>query len=145
MIRRAGVEDIFEVAVMAKNFESHTEFVFVDPEYTTKKYTELMNNGSGIMFVIEKDGKIVGGIGGLIGPDLHSPRMIAVETFWFVLPEYRGKGFKLLNEFEKWADEKKADAVAMVHLVDCHPDILEKIYKRKGYQLIENHYLKVLR
>lgn len=144
MIKKAAAEEILAVAMMAKNFEDHTDFVRVDPGYTTKVYVDLINKDEGVVFVIEKDGRIVGGIGGLFGPDLHYPRTIAVETFWFVLPEYRGEGLKLMAEFEKWAAEKKCDCVAMIHMVDSHPEILEKIYKRKGYQLIESHYLKVL-
>ena len=144
MINKATVDEILAVITMAKNFEDHTDFVLVDVEYATKFYVNLIGKDGGVIFVIKKDGKIVGGIGGLIGPDLHYPRMIAVETFWFVLPEYRGEGMKLLDAFEQWAKENKCDCVAMIHLADSHPKALEKIYKRKGYQLIENHYLKVL-
>jgi GNAT superfamily N-acetyltransferase len=129
---------------MAKNFEAHTAHVMVDPDYTTRKYLDLIAKGMGVVFVLEVAGVIVGGIGGLKGPDLHWPRVIAVETFWFVLPEYRGAGLKLMSRFEQWAEENNCDAVAMVHLADSHPEILEKLYTRKGYQLVEKHYVKVL-
>ena len=144
MIRKPTEKEFYEVATMASNFEDHSSHVKVDPDHTVKVYGELVKSGVGVVFVIVKDGAVVGGIGGLKGPDLHYPRTIAVETFWFVLPEHRGEGLKLLAEFERWAVEKKCDCVAMIHLSDSHPKVLEKIYKRKGYHLVENHYLKVL-
>lgn len=145
MIKAASPADIHAVAVMAKNFEDHTAHVKVDPDYTAKVYLNMIAKGIGVVFaLLNKEGEIVGGIGGLKGPDLHFPRTVAVETFWFILPEYRGEGLKLLRRFEEWAVENKCDAVAMIHLVDSQPEILERIYERRGYELIEKHYVKVL-
>jgi len=144
MIREAAYSDIYDVGVMAKNFENHTVHVKVDPGYTALVYWRHILKGTGVVFVIEREGQIVGGLGGIKGPDLHYPRIIAVETFWFVLPEHRGEGLKLMEKFEQWAVDQKCDAVAMVHLSDSQPKVLEKIYARKGYSLVEKHYLKVL-
>lgn len=143
MIREAGLDEIYLVAVMAKNFENHTKHVKVDPKYTTESYQRMIALGEGVIFVLEEDGIIVGGIGGAKIPDLHWPRVIAIETFWFILPEHRGPGIKLKDRFEKWALDEGCSGVDMVHLVDSHPDILEKLYERDGYSLVEKHYLKV--
>lgn len=142
MIKQAFGSDIRRVTEMASHFSEHTDHVLVDVNHATTMYTGFIGSGEGVMFYMEKDGEITGGIGGICAPDLHHPRVIAVETFWFVLPEHRGGGIKLLERFELWAKDKKCDLVALIHLSDSYPDILEKIYLRRGYSLVEKHYLK---
>lgn len=142
MIKQAFGKDIRRVTEMARHFSEHTAHVLVDVDHATSMYEGLIGSGEGVMFYTEKDGDVIGGIGGICGPDLHFPRTMAVETFWFVLPEHRGIGMKLLDRFEGWAKEKKCDCVALVHLSDSYPDILEKLYSRRGYLLAEKHYLK---
>jgi GNAT superfamily N-acetyltransferase len=67
---------------------------------------------------------------------------MAVETFWFVHPDHRGQGLSLLVEFEKWGKREGCQTLAMIHMVDSFPDKLETLYRRRGYKLIEKHYLK---
>lgn len=130
---------------MARHFSEHTSHVLVDVDHATSIYEEFIDSGKGVMFYIEKDGEIIGGIGGIFGPDLHFPRSVAVETFWFVLPGYRGEGMKLLSTFEAWAKDNNCSHVAAIHLEDSYPESLEKIYHRRGYALVEKHYLKEIR
>lgn len=145
MIKQAFGPDIRRVTEMARHFEEYTKHVLVDVDHATSMYEGLIGSGDGAMFYIEKEGVIVGGIGGIWGPDLHFPRLIAVETFWCVLPEHRGPGLKLVARFEEWAEEKKCDFVALVHLEDSYPDSLEKIYSRRGYSLVEKHFVKEIK
>ncbi len=70
--------------------------------------------------------------------------MIAVETFWFVAPEHRGIGIRLFNAFEKWAKDNQCSKTAMIHLTDSMPERLEQLYLKRGYRLIEKHYVKDL-
>lgn len=142
-IREAKPEEAIIVSKFMKQFEAETAFVKVDPDHAGKLYEKMIRNGTGHMFILETDeGEMVGGLGCVVGPDLHYPRVIAVETYWFVSPDYRGAGLMLLAFFEKWAKENNCDAVAMVHLLDSMPTKLKKLYERRGYVLIENHYLK---
>ncbi|MFZ2950891.1 MAG: GNAT family N-acetyltransferase [Desulfuromonadaceae bacterium] len=145
MIIQITPEQMHPVSLMAADFANHTGHVIVDPDHATKTYQRMIRSGAAVVFALMVGDKVVGGLGGIKGPDLHHPRIVAVETFWFVLPEFRGKGLRLFAAFENWAVEKKCDAVAMVHLTDSQPEILEKLYRRKGYELIEKHYLKVLK
>lgn len=145
MIIQITPDQMHPVSLMAADFANHTAHVIVDPDHATKTYQRMMRNGTAVVFALMDGDNVVGGLGGIKGPDLHHPRIVAVETFWFVLTEHRGEGLKLFTAFEKWASANNCDAVAMVHLTDSHPDILEKLYARKGYDLIEKHYLKVLK
>ena len=141
MIYKATKEDICEIIEMAKRFEECTAHVPVDVEYAIKKYESLFDLGVGHMFGIRIDGKVVGGFGCIQGDDLHYPRKILVETFWFVLPEYRGCGKELLDAFESLSKELHCDYRAMIHLEDSMSETLEHLYLQRGYKLVEKHYI----
>ena len=117
-----------------------------NPEFTIKKYREMIQNGTGVLLLSINGNTIQGGIGGIKGPDFHDGDMYAVETFWFVYPEYRqkGVGVELLNAFEEWGRSNGCEKVAMIHLVDSYPDVLKRFYEANGYHLAELHYVKDL-
>ena len=150
IIYKAKREDIREIIEMAKRFEECTEHIPVDIEHTIKKYEALFDAGIGHIFGIRMGDKIVGGLGCIKGEDLHFPRTILVETFWFVLPEHRGTeasksaklGLKLLDMFDNLAIEEKCDGKALIHMADSFPDSLETLYTHRGYKLVEKHYVK---
>lgn len=142
-IREAEPEEAFIVASYMKKFEAETSHIKVDPVHAGKVYEKMIRNGSGHMFILEDDNdEMVGGLGCVVGPDLHFPRTVAVETYWYVEPEHRGCGKMLLDFFEDWAKNNNCDAVAMIHLSDSMPDSLEQLYLRRGYQLVEKHFVK---
>lgn len=144
MIREARIDEVRKVTEFMKQFEQHTGFVKVDVEHATKQYERFIKNNIGAMIILEDDntGELYGGIGVVALPDIHCGTLTAVETFWFVSPEHRGQGLKLLKAFENWGKEKKCKRLALIHLTDSFPEILEKIYIRKKYKLVEKHYLK---
>jgi GNAT superfamily N-acetyltransferase len=143
MIRLAQTyEDVRMVAEYMKQFEQATEYVKVDVDYTSGAYWDLIQDGIATFFIMEDDGKMIGGLGAVKYPDLHDGKMMAVESFWFVAPENRGKGMSLFNAFETWAINEGCKKLAMIHMVDSYPEILERLYVRKGYKLIEKHYVR---
>jgi GNAT superfamily N-acetyltransferase len=143
---KAGTGEAFKIATLMKGIESDTAHVKVNPEYAGANYDSMMEKNIAHMFILETDdGKMVGGMGCVVGPDLHFPRIVAVETYWYVDPDYRGDGMLLLRFFEQWAKDNKCDAVAMIHLEDSSPDSLEKVYKRRRYVKVESHYIKEIK
>lgn len=143
MIREAKTaEEIRAVAEFMTQFEQATSFVKVDVDHTSKVYENLIRTGAAVFLVLEENGHMHGGIGAIKSPDLHDGKLTAVETFWFVAPESRGKGLLLFDAFEKWAIDSGCQKLAMIHLADSYPDILRKLYKRNGYKLAEEHYIK---
>lgn len=115
-------------------------------EYTLERYRGIIRNGGLFMLAYGEEGEIQGGLGAIKAEDLHDGTLYAVETFWFVHPQYRklGIGVDLLNAFEAWAKAEGCKKVAMVHLVDSYPEVLKKFYEGVGYKLIELHYAKDL-
>jgi len=142
MIREAKPEEAYTVAKFMQKFENVTSFVKVDPAHAGKKYAEFIEIGTGKMFILENSrGKMIGGLGCIIGEDLHYPRTMAIETYWFVAEEHRGRGLELLDHFETWA-ESCGYIPAIVHLSDSYPEKLKKLYLKRGYKLTESHYIK---
>lgn len=143
VVREAKIEEVESIVRLMKGMEQETAHVKVDVEYATNKYIRMINSGIAHMVVLESDdGNMVGGLGFVVGPDLHCPRTIAVETYWYVDPEHRGDGMLLLRYLETWAKDNRCDAIAMIHLADSSPDSLEKVYRRRGYIKVESHYVK---
>ena len=148
MIREWTVEDgncapgEDRLAIFMKAFEGVTEHVKVDPDYTSKRYMEMIGNGSAKVFIGEENGVIQGAIGFIISNDLHDGKKVAIEAFWFVDPTYRGLGKLLFNVFEEEGKKIGCEKFAMIHMVDSYPDTLEAFYIRNGYKLVEKHYVK---
>lgn len=138
----ATLEEVPVITRLCKNFEQASKLVTVDIDHSVKAYTQFITSGIGAMLLLKRDGDIIGGLGCLKYPDLHSGVLIAVETFWFVLPEHRGRGLMLLDAFEAWGASQGCKKLAMIHLTDSYPAALERLYRMRGYQLVEKHYIK---
>jgi GNAT superfamily N-acetyltransferase len=143
-IYEARGAEVRKVAEFMRQFEQATSFVKVDVDYTTGVYMKMIEQGIAAFLVLEDEGKMLGGLGCLKFPDIHSGEMMAVETFWFMAPESRGKGLLLLDAFEAWGARQGCRKLAMIHLADSYPKALERLYSMRGYKLIEKHYVKAI-
>jgi GNAT superfamily N-acetyltransferase len=144
MIREWTLEDakVRNLASFTKRFDEETEFVKTDEDYAHKKYMDMMEKGLAHILVLEDEGIIKGAIGFIVSNDLHEDLKVAVETFWFVAPEFRGGGKALVDAFEAKAVELGCKRTAMIHLADLFPESLEAFYTKRGYKLAEKHYIK---
>jgi len=141
-IRIAKISDVRSIAEFMKQFETATRFIKVDVEHTTKEYERLVSFGIATLLIMEVKGKMVGGLGFIAIPDVHSGIMSSVETYWFVSPKYRGVGLLLFSAYEKEAIKQGCKRIAMVHLMDSYPEKLCKLYEKRGYEFVEKHYIK---
>jgi len=145
-IRRAETpEDLDVMGKMAARFATESQFVKVNPALPRHSYWPMVESGIAAVFMLEHEGIAVGGLGCIKFPDLHSGTLTAVETFWYVDPDHRGHGLALFEAYEHWAIENGCQMIAMIHMVDSMPDVLERFYKRRGYQLVEKHYMKEIK
>jgi GNAT superfamily N-acetyltransferase len=62
------------------------------------------------------------------------------EVFWWVEPEHRGEGVKLLREAEKRAKHAGAQTMQMI----APTDKVAGLYQRFGYEFVEAAYQKSL-
>jgi hypothetical protein len=146
MIREWTVSDALEggrLSRFMKAFEGVTKHVKVDVQYTHDKYVEMMKAGIARILVAEnEDRSFQGALGFIVSNDLHDGKKVAIETFWFALPQYKGAGGRLFRAFEEAAKRIGCGRTAMIHLIDSYPDSLEGYYLKNGYTLVEKHYIK---
>lgn len=143
IVTMATIEEAKEIFALAKQYDGgFSKHVKVDVDYATGVWMKWLANGTGIVFALKKDDRLIGGLGAIKVPDIHCGLLTAIEIFWFTNPEDRGDGLKLLGAYEKWAENTGCKRVAIIHLEDSFPEVLSRIYKRRGYQLIESHYVR---
>lgn len=99
----------------------------------------------GCMFIGPAGGREVhGALAAFCTPSHVNGDLCAQEVFWYVLPEHRGGrlALQLFNAFEKWAAEQGARTITVGHLAAINPDQMRRFYEKRGYHLLEHHYLK---
>jgi GNAT superfamily N-acetyltransferase len=147
VIRPAAHKDLPDLVALGEQF-----FDFANVHYTfDRSYCEnflrnmIASTDTARIFVMERDGDVVGMIGGLLAPMFfNGAEQSASEMFWWVAENYRGhpdsKG--LFKAFEQWAKSKNATTVTMTAL-EVNPKIGE-LYERRGYAKQETNYVKKL-
>ena len=113
----------------------------VNTDHYRKQWERFFDSGIGVMWGLSCDGVIVGGIGGIIAPDLHSGKATLIELFWYVSPAHRKHGLKLFNEMEKYANDHNL-RWAMIHMENSMPDKLKEFYRKQGFRLLETHWIR---
>lgn len=136
-----------ECVPFARRFheEMHLPGAF-KPSVFIRNWTTFLTQYPAVILTLRNGEALVGGIGGMMVPDLLDGRLCAHEFFWFVDADHRtGTGaIRLLKSFEQWAIEHGAVEVRMVHLVGHRDDQLGRIYQKRGYRLQELCYWKTL-
>jgi GNAT superfamily N-acetyltransferase len=141
MIRLAREFDIPRLVEMGLRFRQETSYcqhIKENPEQMSKTAKQLIaTNG---LLVSERQGNIIGMLGFVIYPHFLSGEICAGEVFWWVEPEHRGEGVKLLKETEKIA--KKAGA-ARIQMIAPNEKVAE-FYRLCGYEYVETAFQKSL-
>lgn len=143
MIRDATPDDIPRLIEMGSRFVRETVYasrLVIDPAALTRTFGLLMSSDVGALFVSEKDGTVTGMIGLLVFEHPFTGELAAHELFWWVEPEHRGQGLRLLRHAEQWAREAGAHHVHMV----APTRQVEQVYQRLGYTYLEAAYSKPL-
>lgn len=104
------------------------------------------DNSIASIILLKHNDKPVGVLVGTVynGHPLIGPWRIAMEMFWYVQEEHRGRGsFKMLELYEKWATEvAKCEHMCTSLLDNQYKDKLDRIYRLKGYKPLETQYIK---
>lgn len=118
----------------------------LDFEHWKAQWTKFIDMGIGKIIAYYDGEKFVGMIGGLCVQCTMTADMEAIEAFWYVQKDKRGTpiGIKLLKSFEKWASQRGAKRVKMMHLSDLNAEMMRDIYLRMGYTPLEQAYSKTL-
>jgi GNAT superfamily N-acetyltransferase len=142
-IFKAQLEDITRIMECAREFCAVLGHELNELHYANFWLFKISDH-DGVIFLLEHEGEVVGGIGGIKSSQPLSGKLVAVELFWYVKEKYRNGlwPMRLLSEFERWSEECGCESISMIHMEKSMPDHLKKVYQRMGYELIETVHSK---
>lgn len=142
MVRSATIEDVPRIVDMGVRFIETTkyrDFLRVDRDAMAATVCRLLD-GAGAVFVCEQGYIVVGMIGVVLHRNLLSDDLQVGELFWWVEPEARGVGIRLLYAAEHWARGVNATSISMIAPT---PEVAD-LYRRLGYREVETGFQKGL-
>ena len=143
MIRKALPADMDRLVAMGQRFASETEysaFVTVDPARVAHSIVQVASSPDGVVLVSGSDASLTGMIAMLAYDHPYSGERTAFELEWWVEPEARGDGVRLLRAAEDWAREVGATKMQMV----APNGRVGALYSRLGYAPVETSYQRSL-
>ena len=143
MIRRATADDIERLMDMGERFVRETKYrslVTLRPERLAESIANVLASPSGVVLVSGSDASLTGMIAMLVYDHPFSGERTAFELVWWVEPEARGDGVRLLRAAEEWAREEGATKVQMV----APNERVGALYERLGYEPVETSYQRSL-
>lgn len=148
MVRLARLEDIPRLLMLGRAFYEQTRLATVaeyDDVSTADFLFGLITGPISTVFVAERGGQVVGGIGGAVVPCYWNRRhVIGQQMFLYLEPGYRGPAVVgLLRGWESWAREHGADILMSGWKDECESlGNTEYFLMRMGYVPLEHTCVK---
>lgn len=137
MIRLATESDLPRLVEMGQRFRSestYSKYLADNPERMLQLGRQLLAADG--LLVLERGDLIIGMLGFIIHSHFISGELVAGEVFWYVEPEVRGEGLKLVNEAKRMAKLAGATCLQMI----APSDRVAKLYGLLKYQWVESTY-----
>lgn len=112
----------------------YARYLADNPERMTTLAQDLVSKNS--VLVSERQGTVIGMLGFIIYSHFISGEMMAGEVFWWVEPEHRGEGPKLLSEMKKRARIAGAKHYQMI----APNEKVGRFYESLGCDFVESTY-----
>ncbi len=142
-VRRAEKKDIKQVDKLVKEFfENDIPVLQYSCEDSLSLIKDVIENKIG--FVLEKDSRVIGMLGGYVIGLYASKSRCFHEICWFVSEKHRRYGVFLFNEVEKFCRLNGIDKMIFILLTNSVQDKVRKFYEKKGFVPLEEHYIKNL-
>ncbi len=144
-IRPATVGDLDAIVAMGEAFLASDDYagrLAIVPA-AMRAFVERVVTGAldhAVVFVADTDGAVVGMLGAAIAAHPYSGEVIGSELFWWMQPEARGGGVRLMQMAERWAAERGARRFQMI----APNDRVARFYVRCGYHPVEAMYERSL-
>lgn len=141
-IREATAEDVPDLVEMGLRFRAHVyrDTLAENRERLEALALEMVSTPDRVVFVAEEDRtqRLCGMLGIVVFGHPMSGERQATEVFWWVEPEYRGVGIRLLRVGERWAQMR--GAVTMQMVAPSESAGVGRLYERLGYREIERAF-----
>lgn len=143
MIRTATLADVPRLVELGTRWISEGPYAgHITPraESMAKLATGLIEADHGLVLVYESDGRTLGMIGAIATFHPYSGDPVMSEMFWYVEPESRGGGVRLLKAAEDWA---RSHGILDSIMISPSPKV-SAFYRRLGYERLEEQFIKRL-
>lgn len=145
MIRYATKEDI--PAILKLGREMHEESNYADLTYSEDKVKAIVENllETGVVFVAERHGEIIGGIMGMTYSPYFSDDKIATDLGLFLAKTTRGlmTAPTLIKMFTNWAElQPGVKQIRPGISVGGDIDGVKRLYERCGYKTVGAVFMK---
>ncbi len=143
--RLAEQADFPRLLELGRNFYEQTAYKSVP--YSGDPMWLNMMLSHGLLFVAELGDEIAGFVGGISSPFIFNPSVgVGMEMALWVEPEHRSAGvaMQLMDRIEIAARELGLKFWSMMSLEAVAPEVADRLYKKRGYQLAEHTYVKEL-
>jgi len=133
----ATPEDAAEIAALGQILHDNSSYAPIP--YLPAKVEALMRNltgGAGVVFVVRRNGEIVGGIAGAVAEHWFSDEKQGFEYSFFIKPGSRN-GFtagKLLNAFTTWCKLQGAKSVHIGITTGINEERTGAFYRSEGFK-----------
>jgi hypothetical protein len=98
-----------------------------------------------VVIGLTKDNDLVGILAGTSQEAIFSRSLVANEMMFWVLPDHRNRhSLKMVKAFEYWAKKVGCVNVHLSNVKGTKLAGLDKLYKRLGYELLEQAHVKVI-
>lgn len=105
----------------------------------------LLTDSGNVVLVAELDGKVIGGIAGMLTGTWFNPyARVATELAWWMDEGHRGgtAAIRLYRAFEAWAQRAGAEAIVMSDLVIDGETPAARLFEKLGYATVERAHIK---
>ena len=143
MIRQAAAKDLMKIEkLLCEFYEKGSRNITIpyDRDSTLDCVLRMILDKNSVILINDVSNSINGMIGGsnLVFP-LNYNYFYLLESFWYATDN---SGMKLLKEFEIVAEKIGAYAVGVTSIYGLRSEIIDRILKRRGYDILETHYIK---
>ena len=144
-IRCLEYADIPETVDLARRFveeSAFSRFDFSHEKMAANLSLAITHPNRAFCHVVEHDGKLVGALVGYISEFFFGRDLIASDSGWFILPEYRGSrsAIKMLNMFTDWARKKGASELYMGVTTNIAAERTGKLLQTRGFDHVGGNY-----
>lgn len=146
MIRKARPDDIGRLLELGHAFFQSAGWGRVvewDPMSVVETIEQV--DETGVLLVLEKDGRVEGAVGAPILPSFfNKATRMSQELFWYVDPPARREGMALLSALEEACKEKGAAIHLMGAVAGDREEKFDRFYRARGYEPAERFFIKRL-
>ena len=144
MIRVATHEDIPRIIELGRVLHAESSYSTIPYKEDKVEATMLNVIATGVIFVAEHDGEVVGGIAGGIAEHWFSTERTAFDYSFFIHPEFRNGAIaiRLMTAFFEWAKLLGAKTIRMGITTGIHVERTAKLYRAMGFHEVGQLFQK---